>query len=172
MTIRPRWRFLSFLIIFSLVFPPHLAPPAYAAQVALPEATPVVLRLTETVAPTTHHVGDVVHLEVAMDVTVDGATVIKAGTPAEGEVVISEKAAWLGEAGKLGITLRSTKAVDGQRIPLRANLTREGKEKQGLAVVLGILLCFLFLFMKGETVQFTAGSEVKGYVESGLKVSA
>lgn len=172
MTIRPRWRFLSFLIIFSLVFPPHLAPPAYAAQVPLADGTPLVLRLTETVAPNTHHVGDVVHLEVAMDVTVNGATVIKAGTPAEGEVVVAQNAAWLGEAGKIGITLRSTKAVDGQRIPLRANLTREGKEKQGLAVVLGLLLCFLFLFMKGETVQFTSGSEVKGYVESNLNISA
>jgi len=172
MTIRPRWRFLSFLLIFSFVFPAHLAPPAYAAQVALPEGTPVVLRLTETVAPNTHHVGDVVHMEVAMDVTVDGAIAIKAGTPAEGEVVVAQKAAWLGEAGKLGITLRSTKSVDGQRVSLRSNLTREGKDKQGIAIVLGLLLCFLFLFLKGDDVQFTAGSEVKAYVESNLKVSA
>jgi len=107
-----------------------------------------------------------------MDVTIDGVIAIKAGTPAEGEVAISEKPAWLGESGKLGITVRSTRAVDGQRVPLRANLTREGKEKQGLAVVLGVLLCFLFLFMKGENVQFVAGSEVKTYVETNLRINA
>ena len=166
-------RFLSLLLstVFGLVW--HIGIPIASAgtPAILTDGTPIALRLTETVSPETHHPGDIVHLEVAMDVTVGNVVVIKAGTPAEGEVVTAEKKGMLGEPAKIGITVRSTKAVDGQRVPLRATLTREGKSQQVLALVLSLLLCILFILMKGKSAEFPSGSEVKAYVENNVTVN-
>jgi len=147
-----------------------MSPAAYAASVTIPNGTPVVFRLTETISSETHHVGDIVHMEVALDVIVDGVTAIKAGTPAQGDVVSAEEKGWLGEPGKLSLSMRNVKAVDGSRVPVRATLTREGKDKQSMTVILGVILCFLFLLMKGKSVEFQAGSEIKGYIDNDVTI--
>ena len=100
------------------------------------------------VSSETSHLGDLVHLEVVRDVVVDGKVVIEVGTPAEGEIVAASDRGFIGEPGRVGIGVRSTTTVDGQSVYLRSTLHREGKDKQTLSLVLGLVLCFLFLFMK------------------------
>lgn len=139
-------------------------------QVKLVNGTPVVLRLTEEVNSNTHNVNDIVHLEVARNVTVDGKIVIKNGTPATATITLLEKSGMAGEGGNVQISLDSTKSVDGQRIPLRANVTHEGKDEKGLAIGGGVICCPLLLLMKGKHAVIPQGTEIKSYAEADMMI--
>lgn len=164
---------LIVLLVTLSVFPPSVLLPvsqAQEAQIQVTRGTPVALRVTQLVSSETSHLGDVVHMEVVRDVIVNNAVVIKAGTPADGEVIVAENKGFIGEAGKIGITVKETTAIDGQTIYLRSSLHREGEDKQMLSLILGLVLCFLFLFMKGKESEVFAGSEVKAYVDNDIAV--
>jgi len=154
--------FLSIVVPFEVL----------AEQVKLSNGTPVVLRLTEEISSKTKNTNDMVNLEVARDVIVNGKTVIKAGTPAVGTVTWAEKEAIVGQAGKVSISVDSTKAVDDQRVMLRGNVTQGGQEKTGISVILAIICCFLFLLMKGKTASLPVGTEIKAYTDMDLTVEA
>lgn len=139
--------------------------------VILKAGTPVNLRLTEEISSKVKDVGDIIHFEVVGDVKVDGKVVIKAGAPAEGEITIAEKQEMLGRPGKIAFMVRSTQAVDGTRAPLRATLTREGRDKETSALMLGLFICFLFLWKKGEPAVFPAGTEVRAYVDYDTEIN-
>ncbi len=143
---------------------------ASAESVKLKYGTVILLRLNETVTSDSHHVGDMVDLAVATDVVVDGKVVISAGTPAAAEVSHADEAGMIGDAGALAITLVDTKAVDGQRVPLRANLSRKGKDNQIASVAVGVILCPLALLMKGGHAEFASGGQVKAYVQNDLSI--
>jgi hypothetical protein len=149
---------------FSL--PASAAYAALARKVKLTSGTPVILRLSESINSSTANQGDTVTFEVARNVEVDGKLVISQGAYATGEVASVEKRAMLGEGGKLMVNLRSVKAVDGKEVPIRATLSQEGKDKQLTAILVGILLCILGLFLiKGGDATVPAGREVKAFVD-------
>ena len=156
--------FLSIVVPFEVLANPD--------QVKLNNGTPVVLRLTEEVSSTTKNTNDMVNLEVARDVIVNGKIVIKAGTPAVGTVTWAEKEGMVGKAGKVSISVDSTKAVDDQRVMLRGNVTQGGEEKTTLSIALSLICCFLFLLMKGKTASLPVGTEVKAYTDMDLTVEA
>ena len=149
---------------FSL--PASAAYAALAGKVKLPSGTPVILRLPVSINSSTVKQGDIVTFEVARNVEVDGKVVISQGAIATGEVASVEKRAMLGAGGKLMVNLRSVKAVDGKEVPIRATLSQEGKDKQVTAILVGILLCIIGLFLiKGGDAIVPAGTEVKAYVD-------
>lgn len=156
---------LSFTLLVIYFYLPKNSIAENPNAVVLKAGTPVNLRLTEEVSPKTKNVGDVIHFEVVGDVKVGNNVVVKAGAPAEGEVTILEKRAMLGRPDKIAFMVRSTQAVDGNRVPLRATLTREGQEKETSSLALGLFLCFLFLWQKGGTAEFPVGTEIRAYVD-------
>lgn len=166
-------RIVGVMIALLAILPPNITLPLAYAQsaVSLKRGTPVALRVTQMVTSETSHIGDMVHLEVLRDVTIDGKVVIEAGTPAEGEVVSASDRGFIGEPGRVGIAVNTTKAIDGQTVYLRSTLHREGQDKQTLSLVLGIIICFLFLFLKGKEAEISSGSEVKAYVDNDLSVA-
>lgn len=154
--------FLSIVVPFEVL----------AEQVKLNSGTPVVLRLTEEISSKTKNTNDMVNLEVARDVVINGKTVIKAGTPAVGTVTWAEKEGIVGQAGKVSISVDSTKTVDNQKVILRGNVTQGGQEKTAISIVLAVVCCFLFLLMKGKTASLPVGTEVKAYTDMELTVEA
>jgi hypothetical protein len=51
--------------------------------------------------------------------------------------------------------------VDGQELPLAGgNVYQEGEERQVLAIVLGVLVCLLFLTLKGKNTEVPAGYQI------------
>jgi len=159
---------LSFWVMgltnFSL--PASAAYTVLAGKVKLSSGTPVILRLSESINSATARQGDTVTFEVARNVEVNGKIVISQGAYATGEVASVEKRAMLGAGGKLMVNLRSVKAVDGKEVPIRATLSQEGKDKVVTALLVGILLCILGLFLiKGGDAIVPSGTEVKAYVD-------
>jgi len=53
---------------------------------------------------------------------------------------------------------------------LRSTLHREGKDQQMLSLILGLVICFLFLFMKGKEATISPGMELKAYVDNDISV--
>ncbi len=160
---------MSFLALFLMNFSSPIS--ALAANLTIKEGTPVALRLEKSINSDTVYVGDPVDLVVARDVKVNGKVVISQGTRTGGEVAFVEEKGLIGKPGKIMITVRSTTAVDGTEVPLRATVTREGKSKQTLAIILGIVLCLFILLMKGESAVIPAGYEIKAYVDYSVDIS-
>jgi len=163
---------LGLVLSFWAMWLTNFSQPASAAYVALAEkvkltsGTPVTLRLPVSINSSTAKQGDTVTFEVARNVEVNGKVVISQGAIATGEVASVEKSGIIGAGGKLMVNLRSVKAVDGKEVPIRATLSQEGKDKQLTAILIGILLCILGLFLiKGGDAIVPAGTEVKAYVD-------
>lgn len=152
---------------------PASAAYAYAAaKVKLRSGTPVVLRLPVTLSSAAARVGDIVTFEVARNVEVDGKVVISQGATATGQIASVEEKGMLGEPGKIMVSVQRANAVDGTEVPLRATISQEGKSKQLTALLVGILLCILGLFLiKGGNAEVPAGTEVKAYVDVDVEIN-
>jgi len=61
--------------------------------------------------------------------------------------------------------------VDGKEVPIRATLSQEGKNKVVTALLIGLILCILGLFLiKGGDAIVPAGTEVKAYVDVDVNI--
>ncbi|MCU0232007.1 MAG: hypothetical protein MUC67_11645, partial [Acidobacteria bacterium] len=105
--------------------PPALAP----ALVVLPEGARIVVALASDVSSTAVKEGDRVALTVAEDALIEGAIVVRKGTPATGEILEVQRRNVFGGGGRLVMTVLWTTAVDGQEIRLRPVPTRGGGRK-------------------------------------------
>jgi hypothetical protein len=139
--------------------------------VTLQEATVLSIELKETCSSETAKQGDRVIFEVMSDIKVEGAIVIREGTPVTGSVVKAEPAKWLGRAGELIINVEYTRAVDDQKIPLRVSLTEEGKDSIAASVVLTVLCCPLFLLIEGKKAECLKGAKYTVYVAADRKIT-
>lgn len=164
---------LSFWSMWLMNFsmPASAAYTVIAGKVKLPSGTPVVLRLSVSLNSATAKQGDQVTFEVAGPVEIEGKVLIAQSAIATGEVSSVEKRGAIGEAAKIMVNLRSVKAVDGKEVPIRATLSQEGKNKQVTALLVGLILCILGLFLiKGGEAIVPAGTEVKAYVDMDTEI--
>lgn len=144
--------------------------PEAVGTVKLLDGTLVILRVSDTIRPEGLGPGDVIKLEVAEDVKADNIVVIKKGTPAVAEVITAEKHGMIGKGGKIALVVKSTTAVDGQKVPLRGTIRREGEEKMGTSIAVSAVICPLGLLIKGESAEIPAGAEVKAYVDNTMEI--
>lgn len=136
-----------------------------ADGVVLPAGTAIPLETASTISSETAAPGQLVDFKVRYDVKVGDKIVISAGSIARGQILRASKAKGLGKEGLIEIQLKTVKAVDGQDIPLTAgNVFQQGEDKQTLSIVLGVLVCVLFLTMKGKNAEVPAGYETSGSV--------
>jgi hypothetical protein len=61
--------------------------------------------------------------------------------------------------------------VDGTQVPLRASLEEKGADKQTLSIVLGVVLCPLFLLLKGKQAEIPAETEFTVFVDRPFEVT-
>lgn len=145
------------LIIFVIAFS------SYASELTIKAGTPIPVRLQEAVDSETCTAGQTVRFLVTRDVSVNDIVVIKAGSEVIGDVTYSQKTGSLGKEGKVFLVVRYATAVDGTRVPLRANMSQSGDEK----VALSWMVC---PFIKGTSSMIPAGTETKAYVDYDTKL--
>ncbi len=152
------FKMLSIFLAFNLLFVNSISA---NEKVTLNAGTSIILETVSFLKSDLLVPGQLIDFKVKYDVKVDSKTVIKAGTIAKGQVTRSQKAKGLGKAGHLEIQVSNVAAVDGTIIPLASsNLYQEGEDKESTAIVLGLLICILFLTMKGKNAEIPPGTEI------------
>lgn len=145
--------------------------PVYASTAVLKAGTTINFETTSVIKSGSMLAGQLIDFRVNRDVIADGNVVVPAGSIAKGQVVRSEKAKGLGKPGFIEVQIKSVTAVDGQEIFLSSNnVSNEGDDKSTAAIVLGILICFLFLFKKGGEAEIPVGYNFNGMVASNTTV--
>jgi hypothetical protein len=102
--------------------PTEAAPTASssATEFTLHNGTPIHLKLGKTISSTTAHVGDVINLQVAQEVTLNGLVVIPRGAAATAVVTEAEPKKRLGHSGKLGFNINSVRLSDDEKAAVRS----------------------------------------------------
>ena len=135
-----------------------------SGQIVLKRGTNIYIELaTEANSNNRHEIIALVGYDV-LD-TSTGEILITKGTPVRVRVE-RRKSRGLGKAGWLLIKPISTTAIDGKEILLDGIYSKEGEDRKGLALGLGIGsgltylpgLGFLFLLIKGEKIILPKGS--------------
>ncbi len=114
-------------------------------SLTIPDGTPVHLRLSQNISSAQSHVGDSLKFVVVRDVSVDGLTVIPAGTVASGTVTGIKGKRFLGIGGKVSLKLDSVKLVNGDQVNLRARLAVRGQSRIDLVAAAMIATGIIFL---------------------------
>jgi hypothetical protein len=138
---------------------------AVAHTIKTPDGERVQLTLMEDLSSATANEGDRVSFTVAEDLKVGDVVIVAKGASAFGSVKEAKKKGMLGRGGKLSISLDQVKAVDGQNVRVRATSGREGDDKLGKTVAIGVLAGPFALLVKGKDVTATKGTEYSAYID-------
>ena len=152
------------LIMLTLMFNFSLISPLYSATVQVRSGSYIQLELTESINSGDVSMGKSLNFRVTSPLIQDGKTIVASGAMARGVVETVDGAAMLGGEGELAISLKSVTAVDGTQIPISANKFVKGKDKMMTSVIIGLFLCFPFLFMKGGEAELQSGSIIEAMV--------
>lgn len=160
------------LTALTLIFLRPFAEAQTAPQSKIPEGTEVRLKLMQALSSGTVQAGQTVSFQVLDEIKIDDAVVIAEGAPAWGTVTEAEGKKSMGRAGKLAIQIDYVKAVDGSKVPLRANSVSQGKGRGatvGVATTASVLFFWpaapFFLLMKGKNVEIPRGQHVAAFVD-------
>lgn len=151
-----------------------LAASCVAREVKVPPGTLVYGELDERVTSRIEKdgwdQGDVVRAHVWRDVVVDGATVIKAGTPMLVRIDTIKKAKMAGVKGKLELEAVSTTTVDDQQIALSGGYDKSGHSRMGLSISLAAVVAWPLIFIKGKAAILDAGTVFDATTEAPLEI--
>lgn len=140
--------------------------------IVIPAGSTVILETTSTIQSDLFAVGDTYDFRVRHDLVIDDKIVIAEGTIATGQITRIDESNYFGAPGSIELEVVEVKAVDGQMIPLTSGIiTEEGKNKQTESLLLGILICFLFLLIEGEPAQIETGTLINASTASTLTVN-
>ncbi len=129
--------------------------------------TPIVVKSIETISTKTITSGQSVNFVTVGDVKDEkGNILITSGTPVSATVNFAKSKDLIGKSGELTINDFHTTAVDGTYIPLSGSISNSPDDKTTLSVVLSVIVCFLFLLMKGEDAQLVEGTTKTVYTIS------
>jgi hypothetical protein len=142
------------------------------AGLTIPDGTPISLQLTESVSSAHARVGDLVDFVVVKDVSVEGFTVIPAGTVASGSVTGVNGKRFLGIGGKVSLKVDSVELVSGDRVRLRARMDVKGRSRTKLmvAAMISTGLVFLpaapvFLLTRGHDSTVLKSAEITAHID-------
>jgi len=146
--------------------------PASPPKLVMGSGTPVQLQLAETISSAHAHKSDRLQFVVVKDVEVDGVTVIRAGTPAEGSVVAVKGKRPFGMGGDVILKLDSVELTSGERIELEASREFKGRSHtirmaMGIAVTAAFYLpaAPAFLLTRGRDSTVLKGTELTAYTK-------
>lgn len=139
--------------------------PVAGKTAKVPDGEKIRLVLMEEVSSATAQEGDRVNLTVAEDLKVGEDIIIAKGAPAVGKISSAKKKGMLGQGGKFTMSLDQVKCVDGQNVRLRATAARQGDDKIGKTVAIGVLAGPFALLVKGKDVTSPKGTEYTGYLD-------
>jgi hypothetical protein len=140
--------------------------------VTLPAGTSIPLETVSMIHSQFAMPGQIIDFRVRHDIRVDDKVVIPAGSIAKGQIMRAAPAKGLGKEGFVEVHIKSVTAVDGSEIYLTGgNLFQEGEDRQTLAILLGVLVCILFLTMKGKNAEIPAGYEVNALTATNNQIN-
>lgn len=140
-------------------------------QAKLSAHTPIIIRCDETITTKDIMDGGTVNFSVLSDVkSSNGAVLITAGTPVTAIISFSSPKGMIGKSGTITISDFHTTAVDGTYVPLSSSISARPDDKMTTSIVLSVLICPLFLLMKGEDAQVSAGTTKTVYTVSDVYV--
>lgn len=160
---------LKSLLLALIILLAHV--PSIIAQKTIQEGTVIRVRLLETLDSRTANTGEMVALEVADPLMIDGVIVIEPGAKVTGKVIESVKNKSLGRKGKLDFSIDFVKAKDGQNIPLSSNIKEGGKDAVVGVVAAAAIINPLDLFIKGKAATINKGTEFNCYISRTVKVN-
>lgn len=135
-----------------------------AGKTKLAAHTPIAIRCTETISTKDIVSGGVVKFAVVSDImSSNGSVLVKAGTPVTAQISFAKSNGMLGRSGEITITDFHTTAVDGTYIPLSGSVSAKPDDKMTLSIVLSVLICPLFLLIKGNEAQVNVGTTKTAY---------
>jgi len=133
----------------------HAAPPPPVKKVpdgfdlTLVNGTPIHLKLGKTISTASAHVGDAVELHAAVEVVVDGVTVVPVGATATGIVTEVEPKKRLGRGGKLALSINFLRLGNNEKAAVRSFQETSESISQG----------------HGKDIVFAEGSDFTAYVD-------
>ena len=161
---------LAIAIAFSLLFMSFTI--KGDESVILKSGTAIYMETINEIDSKTINVGQTIDFKINKDVIVDNKVVIASGSIAKGQVIRAQKAKGLGKQGFVEIQIKTVTAVDGQDVFLTGNnLYQEGESQESLAIVLGVLLCILFLTLKGKNTVIPQGQQVSTAVATNTTIN-
>jgi len=135
--------------------------------------TPIIIRCEETITTNNIVNGGTVNFSVVNDVKdANGMILIKSGSPVTAQISFVKSKGMIGRSGELTVSDFHTTAVDGTYIPLSGTVSAKPDDKMTLSIVLSVILCPLFLLMKGEEAQLSAGTTKTAYTVTETYIKA
>ena len=145
----------------------------------LADGTPVIVQLDETISSAHAHVGDHLSFRVVRDVSVDGFTVIPAGSTASGSLARVHHRRVLGMGGNLVLKLDSVELANGDRVALRARQEVKGTSHTWrMAAGMAITSIFyfpaapVFLLTRGDNCTALKSTEITAQVDGTTALAA
>ena len=143
-----------------------------STKLKLEEGTVVRVKSMSDISSKTAKDGDLVDFVCAEDIFVNDKLVIKQNARVTASVEDAEHAKSLGKEGSLRIAFINVRAIDGQKIPLRAvRGTTEGKNTVAATVALSVVLSPLFLLKKGKEVKIPVGKMMEAYTSQDVEIT-
>ena len=144
-----------------------------SGKAVLPAHTAIMIQCNDTISTKNIASGATVHFSVVNDIkNNDGLILIKAGTPVSAQISFVEENGMIGKSGKLTISDFHTTAIDGTYIPLSGTVSSNPEDKMVLSIVLSVLVCPLFLLLKGGEGSLPAGTIKTAYTITDIYVKA
>lgn len=126
--------------------------------------TPIVIRAVDTITTKEIVSGGVVNFAVVADVKdANGNVLIKSGAPVTAQISFTKSKGMIGRSGEVTVSDFSTTAVDGSYVPLSGSVSAKPDDKMTMSIVLSVLICPLFLLIKGEEAVVPAGTQKTAY---------
>jgi hypothetical protein len=166
---------LGSILVVSLLSPLFLC--AADEEFVLHDATPVRLRINRNISSADATLGETVDFEVLDDVKIGDTLIVARGGTAIASVTQAQKKRRMGRGGKLDINIDYVRAVNGDKIALRAVKETSGGGHVGAmtgAIVATSLIFFpaapFFLFMHGKDITIPKGTELTAYTNGEIKL--
>ena len=158
-------------ITASYTYPSMKLAAAGAGKSTLAAHTPIIIRCTETISTRDIVSGGEVNFAVVNDVKdASGNILIKAGSPVTAQISFVKTKGMIGRSGEVTVTDFHTTAVDGTYVPLSGSVSARPDDKMTLSIVLSVLVCPLFLLLKGDDAQVPAGTTKTAYTISEVHI--
>ena len=142
-----------------------------AGKSTLSAHTPIIIRCVDTITTKELVSGGTVNFAIVSDIKdANGNVLIKAGAPVTAQISFSKSKGMIGKSGEVTVTDFSTTAVDGTYVPLSGSVSAKPDDKMTMSIVLGVLICPLFLLMKGEEAVVPAGTQKTAYTVSDVYI--
>ena len=134
-----------------------------AATAKLSSGPAIDAKITETINGSAAQVGQRILMVVDKDIKLNGKVVISAGAQVIAEITDATSKNYAGIPGKLLVSFKTVKAIDGQDISISGTKERKGEDKMLPAIGLGLVCCPLFFLMQGGEGVIPAGQIITVY---------